>query len=97
MARTSINVEEMMKDPSYQKEYENHLKFIRNFVKSFINRCNKESKNQYSLKKDYGISTGTLDALRQNRSITLNTLNDLCKLLECNVEDIIVYYPDEKK
>ena len=53
--------------------------------------------SQYSLNKDYGLSTGTLDALRQNRSITLNTLNDLCKLLECNVEDIIVYYPDEKK
>ncbi len=53
--------------------------------------------SQYSLNKDYGLSTGTLDALRQNRSITLNTLNDLCKILDCKVEDIIVYYPEEKK
>ena len=53
--------------------------------------------SQYSLNKDYGLSTGTLDSLRQNRSITLSTLNDLCKILDCKVEDIIVYYPEEKK
>ena len=53
--------------------------------------------SQYSLNKDYGLSTGTLDALRQNRSITLNTLNDLCKILDCKVEDIIVYIPEKKK
>jgi len=53
--------------------------------------------SQYSLNKDYGLSTGTLDALRQNRSITLNTLNDLCKILDCKVEDIITYIPDIKE
>lgn len=47
--------------------------------------------SQYSLIKDYGVSTGTLDALRQNRSITLNTLNDLCQILQCNVEDVIKF------
>ena len=36
--------------------------------------------SQYSLIKEYGFSTGTLDALRQNRSITLNTLNDICPM-----------------
>lgn len=51
--------------------------------------------SQYSLIKIYGISTGTLDSLRKNRSITLNTLNDLCAILECEVSDIIRYIPDE--
>ena len=51
MARTSINVEEMMKDPSYQNEYDSYIKFIRNFVKLFINRCNIGAKTQYDLKK----------------------------------------------
>ncbi len=50
--------------------------------------------SQYSLIKNYGVSTGTLDALRQNRSITLNTLNDLCNILDCNVQDIIKFIPD---
>lgn len=52
--------------------------------------------SQYALIKKYGVSTGTLDALRQNRSITLNTLNDLCTILQCNVEDVIEFTLDEK-
>ena len=52
--------------------------------------------SQYALIKQHGISTGTLDALRKNKSITLNTLNDLCKILDCSVSDVIVYAPDEK-
>lgn len=51
--------------------------------------------SQYTLIKEYGVSTGTLDALRKNRSITLNTLNDLCRILQCPVEDVIRYIPDE--
>ena len=51
--------------------------------------------SQYALIKQYGVSTGTLDALRKNKSITLNTLNDLCNILGCSVSDIIVYTPDE--
>lgn len=52
--------------------------------------------SQYALIKQYGVSTGTLDALRKNKSITLNTLNDLCKILNCSVSEIIQYVPDEK-
>ena len=51
--------------------------------------------SQYMLNKTYGVSTGTLDSLRKNRSITLNTLNDLCVILDCEVSDIIRYIPDE--
>ena len=51
--------------------------------------------SQYMLIKTYGVSTGTLDSLRKNRSITLNTLNDLCVILNCEVSDIIRYIPDE--
>ena len=50
--------------------------------------------SQYSLIKDFGVSTGTLDALRQNRSITLNTLNDLCNILQCDITDVIHFTPD---
>ena len=52
--------------------------------------------SQYALIKEYGVSTGTLDALRKNRSITMNTLNDLCNMLKCDVSDIIRVTPDEK-
>ena len=52
--------------------------------------------SQYMLIEEYGVSTGTLDALRKNRSITLNTLNDFCNLLQCDITDIIQYIPDEQ-
>ena len=51
--------------------------------------------SQYALIKDYGISTGTLDALRKNKSITLNILNDLCTILQCEVSDVITFIPDK--
>lgn len=50
--------------------------------------------SQYALHTKYGLSTGTISALHQNKSITLNTLNDLCKLIGCTPFDVIAYVPD---
>lgn len=44
---------------------------------------------QYQLIKDYGISTGTLDYLRKNKSITVYTLERLCFILDCQPNDIL--------
>lgn len=56
----------------------------------------KKNISQYTLIKEYGFSNGTLDAIRKNRSITLNTLNDICNILQCEVTDVIKFTPDEK-
>lgn len=58
----------------------------------------KESKETtYTLNKKYQISNGTLDRLRKNEPITTTTIHDLCKILNCRVEDIVVYVPDEEE
>ena len=49
----------------------------------------------YALIKNHSFSKGTLDSLKQNRNVSTATLNDLCKILSCNVEDILKYEPDE--
>ena len=49
----------------------------------------------YKLIKDYKISRSLLDRLRHNRPISTVTLNDLCRILECRVEDILVYKEKE--
>ena len=49
---------------------------------------------QYDLITTYQMSRGTLDNLKHNRSITLNTLNDLCNMFGCDITDIIVYKKD---
>ena len=51
--------------------------------------------SQYALLKTYGVSTGTLHRLRKNLPITTTTIDDLCKILNCNVEDIMEYVQDE--
>lgn len=53
------------------------------------NTLAKKGVTQYELINRYGVSTGTLDALRKNKSITLNTIQDLCRILECPIEDIV--------
>ncbi len=49
---------------------------------------------QYDLLNKYGMSRGMLDNLKHNRSITLNTLNDLCNMINCDIADIITYKKD---
>ena len=50
--------------------------------------------SQYKLLRDYGFSSGQLDRLRKNESISTFTLNTLCRILDCKVEDVIEYIPD---
>ena len=52
--------------------------------------------SQYKLIKEYKISTGQLDRLRKNGNVSTYTLNQLCKILECKLEDIAIYTKDEE-
>ena len=52
--------------------------------------------SQYALIRDHGVSTGTLDALRKKRSVTLHTVNELCRILQCEVADVIRYIPENR-
>ena len=44
--------------------------------------------SQYKLIKDYHISNGQLDRLRKNGNVSTYTLNTLCEILDCKLEDI---------
>ena len=49
----------------------------------------------YRLIKDYGISRSLIDRLKHNKPISTVTLNDLCSILNCKVEDILIFTPDD--
>ena len=49
----------------------------------------------YQLITKYGISSSTVNRIRKNLPINTTTLNDLCTIYQCNVEDIIKYVPDK--
>ncbi len=50
----------------------------------------------YTLIKQYGFSKGTLDSLKQGRNISTATLDDLCDILDCDVEEVLRHIPNEK-
>lgn len=52
---------------------------------------------QYQLIKEHHFSTGTLDALRKNRSITACTIEKLCMILDCTPNDIMQVIKDPEK
>jgi len=47
--------------------------------------------SQYKLIKDYKISTGQLDRLRKNKNVNTHTIDMLCSILKCRIEDIAEY------
>ena len=47
--------------------------------------------SQYRLIKEYGFSSGQLDRQRKNENISTFTLNRLCEILDCRLEDIAEY------
>ena len=49
----------------------------------------------YKLINEYGVSRSLLDRLKHNRPISTVTLNDLCNILHCKVEDILVFAEDK--
>jgi DNA-binding Xre family transcriptional regulator len=52
---------------------------------------------QYKLIKEYKVSAGQLDRLRKNSDVSTYTLNNLCKILDCKLEDIAEYVPDAEE
>ena len=51
--------------------------------------------SQYTLINKYHVSTGTLDAFRKGNSVTINTLHVLCKILDCDIQDIVTFRPEK--
>ncbi len=49
----------------------------------------------YTLIHRFHFSRGTLHSLKHDKNISTATLNDLCQMLNCRVEDILEYIPDE--
>ena len=57
----------------------------------------KEKKiSQYKLIKEYDIDKAQLQRLRKNAVVKTIILNRLCSILDCQIEDIMEYVPDDK-
>ncbi len=57
----------------------------------FWNTLKKKQISQYQLINKYKVSAGQLSRMRKNDDISTHTINMLCEILDCRVEDIVVF------
>ena len=62
----------------------------------FWETLKKSDESTYTLIKKHGISSSTIDRLRQNKPINTTTINDLCHILHCDVDGILRFTPDKQ-
>lgn len=53
------------------------------------------NENWYTLTNKHHMSNSILHRLKHNKDISTKTLNDLCRILNCNIQDIIQYIPSD--
>lgn len=64
--------------------------------KRFWDTMRRAGESTYTLTKHHRISSSTIDKLRKDKPITTTTINDLCRILNCRVEEIMEYIPSEE-
>lgn len=55
----------------------------------------KRKATTYTLQNKGQVSSSTVRRLKAGESVSTNTLDALCRLLECEISDIIEYLPDQ--
>lgn len=50
--------------------------------------------SQYALIKKYGVSPGQLTRMKRNESVSTHTIEMFCRILGCDVGDIMTYIPE---
>ncbi len=54
----------------------------------------KRGATTYTLEVKGGVSSSTIRRLKAGESVSTNTLEALCKILDCTLQDIVEYLPD---
>lgn len=52
--------------------------------------------SQYALIKKHHVSPAQITRLKRNESVSTHTVEMFCRILQCRVEDIMEYIPDEE-
>lgn len=61
----------------------------------FWETLKKSNESTYTLINKHHISSSTIDKLRKNKPLNTTTLNDLCRILDCDIQEICRYIPSD--
>lgn len=56
----------------------------------------KKGVSQYALIRKYGISPGQITRMKRNESVSTHTIEVFCKILDCDVGDIMEYIAEDE-
>ena len=75
-----------------------HTDFAVNMIKyeRFWKTLKEKGISQYNLVTDYNISKSLLQRLRNNEGISTHSLDMLCSILDCRIEDIIEFVKEHE-
>lgn len=63
--------------------------------KDVLKQLKSKGYSTYKIRKDKLLSEHTLQSIRDGKSVSLDVVNILCRLLDCRVEDVIEYRKDD--
>ena len=61
----------------------------------FWKTLEQSNENWYTLTTKHKLSHSTLHRLKHGKDISMKTINDLCRILNCNIQDICQYIPSD--
>lgn len=64
--------------------------------KDILQKLKKAGYSTWELRKNALLTQSTLTYIRQGKPISLGSVDTICKLLNCQVGDILAYVPDEE-
>ena len=63
--------------------------------KPFYKTLFKRNITEYALIFKYGIPANTIHRMKHGKAITTTTLDTICTILKCRVEDVLEFLPEE--
>ncbi len=62
----------------------------------FWKTLTESNETTYTLINKYHISSAIIDKLRNNKPMNTTTINDLCRIFNCQIDQIAQYIPSDK-
>ena len=62
----------------------------------FWQTLKQSGESTYTLIKNHHVSSSTIDRLRKNKPLNTTTINDLCRILKCRVDQVVCYVPSDE-
>ena len=79
-----------------KRDYRRIISFNMISYAPFWETLEKSKETTYTLIYKHRLSSSKIDRLRKNKPVNTTTINDLCRILDCGIEDILTYEPSEK-